>query len=349
MPPQLLLFAFATLTPAALVAAAGLAGGVWVTLALGYLLVFVALLDRIITQLTPATQGTEFPATNTLSAALGALHFPLLALTIWALATQPFGPFEKAGLFTAAGLFFGQVSNANAHELIHRPHRGLRKLGQWVYISLLFGHHTSAHPLVHHVHVATRADPSSARLGETYYRFAARAWRGSFRKGWQAESRRAAHIGQPWHRHPYLTYAAGSLICIVVAALLAGPMGLAAYLGLALMAQSQLLMSDYVQHYGLTRAIINGKPEPTGPAHSWNSPHVMSSALTMNAPRHSDHHMRPDKAYHALALPAAAPTLPRSLPTMAFIALIPPLWARIMDPRAQSWQNRASPSNVTQT
>ena len=58
------------------------------------------------------------------------------------------------------------------------------------YVAVLLGHYASAHVLVHHVQEATRADPSTARKGESLYRFMARAWRGSFREGFRAEHAR---------------------------------------------------------------------------------------------------------------------------------------------------------------
>ena len=76
--------------------------------------------------------------------------------------------------------------------------------------------------------------------------------------------------------------------------------------------------------------------EPVGTQHSWNSPHYFSSALMLNATRHSDHHAHPARPYPALALPGDAPLLPRSLPVMATIALVPPLWRRLMDPRVKA-------------
>ena len=61
--------------------------------------------------------------------------------------------------------------------------------------------------------------------------------------------------------------------------------------------------------------------------------------MTLNAPRHSDHHVTPARAYPALQLQAATmPMLPHSLPVMAVLALVPPLWRRIMDPRAARWR-----------
>lgn len=104
------------------------------------------------------------------------------------------------------------------------------------------------------------------------------------------------------------------------------------------------MITDYVQHYGLPRAPgPDGRPEPCGPQHSWNTPHAASSALMLNAPRHSDHHCRPRVAYPGLRLDTAAmPTLPHALPVMALIALWPRKWRQIMDPRAAQWQRGAA-------
>ncbi|MDX1780519.1 MAG: fatty acid desaturase, partial [Thalassovita sp.] len=107
--------------------------------------------------------------------------------------------------------------------------------------------------------------------------------------------------------------------------------------GVAGYAQIQMLLSDYVQHYGLRRALRpDGKPAPVGPEHSWNTPHWYSSALMLNAPRHSDHHMHPARHYPALRLAPDMPVLPQSLPVMAVVALWPPRWRKVMEPRLEA-------------
>ncbi|RYG90900.1 alkane 1-monooxygenase [Loktanella sp. IMCC34160] len=329
----MILFSVASLTPAALIALATLSGGGWALALLAYMAVFVPLLDLLVAGVTPPAEAEEFPAANALSVALALAHFAGLALAVWALSGPMLTLLEKVALFAGAGLWFGQVSNSNAHELIHRGGRALHRLGVAVYVSLLFGHHASAHVLVHHVRVATPDDPNSARLGEGFYRFALRAWIGSFRDGRRAETARMARAGRSMWRHPYLVYIGGALATCAIAIAIGGVGGLLALLCLAGYAQMQLLMSDYVQHYGLSRVPrADGKPEPVGDRHSWNSPHWYSSALMLNAPRHSDHHARPARPYPALEL-TDGPQLPRSLPVMAVLALWPRKWRQVMDRR----------------
>lgn len=336
MPPAAL-FSAITLLPVALLAAGGWLGGGWIVAAGLYLSGFAALLDQVLRLSgTPPTPGAA-PGrwADSLATVLALAHFALLALAIASVAgLTGLAPWERAVAFYGFGLFFGQVSNSNAHELIHRARRPLHLLGRWVYISLLFGHHCSAHPKVHHRYVATPDDPNSARLNESFYRFAVRAWIGSFRAGLAAERALQARAGKPLWQTPYISYIAGALALLALSAALAGPAGLAAHLGLAAYATLQLLMSDYVQHYGLRRAQgADGRYAPVTAAHSWNAPHVFSSLMMLHAPRHSDHHAHPATRYPALALPPGAPMLPAPLPTMATLALMPRLWKRVMNPR----------------
>ncbi|WP_322895117.1 MULTISPECIES: alkane 1-monooxygenase [unclassified Yoonia] len=337
MSRQTALFAFATLLPAGLIGIGAVQGGPWVLAAVLVLTLVTSLADRLL----PEDRSRDEDATGTaLAVVLALAHLALVPLVVWALAGDAISRLEKVGLFFAAGLYFGQVSNANAHELIHRPQRVLHRLGMWVYISLLFGHHTSAHVLVHHRHVATRQDPNTSRKGEGFYRYMIRAWAGSFKGGYRAEKDRLARIGRAAWRNPYWVYLGGGAGFIALAYLLGGAKGMVLYIALAGHAQMQLLLSDYVQHYGLTRKTrADGKAEPVAARHSWNSPHLYSSAMMLNATRHSDHHARPARVYPALELPPDAPVLPRPLPLMASIALVPPLWRRIMDPLADRWRD----------
>ena len=290
-------------------------------------------LDALVARVSPSAIGEEFPAADALSIVLAMGHYIVLASAVAGLAGNALGWAEKAALFLSAGMFIGQVGNSKAHDLVHRSNRSLRRLGRLVYRSHLFGHHGSAHLLVHHLAVAAPADPNTARAGESFYRFDPSAWIGSFRKGCRAESGRRARRGGGFWQHPYFDDLVATLALVLGALAYGGPAALAAVLALSAYATAQLLMSGYVQHYGLTRGLQEGgSPEPVGPQHSWDSPRWFTSGLMLNAPRHSDHHLNPQKPHPALEL-TSAPRLPYSLPVMATLALMPRLWRRVMDPR----------------
>lgn len=142
--------------------------------------------------------------------------------------------------------------------------------------------------------------------------------------------------------HPYLQYLAGAALALAWALALAGWVGVLWLLAIACYTQFQLALSDYVQHYGLRRRVDrHGRLEPMGPRHSWNARQWYSGAMMLNAPRHSDHHAHPGKTYPALEIEDDMPLLPRSLPVMGVVALIPPLWRKVMDPRLARWQSAA--------
>ena len=300
------------------------------------------LLDELVVLANdPAQDDKNFPTATLLTVILAISHFALMILAIIALTGGTGLPaWNRVVLFFAFGLFFGQVSNSNGHELIHQTSPRLRSLGHWVFISHLFGHHASAHPKVHHRFVGSVSDPNSAPLGMSFYRFAPRAWIGSFKQGFRVETKQwQVHPGG-WWTHPYVAHITGALACISMAFLLGGQWGIVVYVALAAYATTQLLMSDYVQHYGLRRlAKTDGQLEPVTARHSWNAPHWFSNFLMLAAPRHSDHHSHPGKHYPNLQIEESSPTLPRSLPTMGFIALTPKRWRRIMDPLAKRWEN----------
>jgi alkane 1-monooxygenase len=321
---------------------AGLAyGGLWLWAAVVYMTLLTLCLDQLIPLVPGTSDQAEFPGADRLLLTIGLGALILLPTATWAIAgPSGLSTTERILLFFATGFWLGQVGHPAAHELIHRSQRSLYRLGAAVYVALLFGQHASAHRLVHHRCVASPEDPNTARRGESFYRFAPRAWIGSFRQGLQAETALRARATHP-AIHPYAAYIAGSLAALAFSTLVAGLPGLLAWTGLALHAQSQILLSDYVQHYGLTRARLpDGKLEPVDARHSWNTAHWFTSAMMLNAPRHSDHHVHPSRPFPALHMPDTdqAPRLPWPLPLACALALSPRLWRRAIAPHLARWR-----------
>ncbi len=336
----MIFFTIATLVPVFLLLLGSAFGGWAVMAALAYITVFIWLLDRLVHRgVVQMAEGAEFPGGDGLLVALAFLHVPLMGGAVWAVGASGLGPWEKLGLVVGHGLFFGQVGHPCAHELIHRRARWKRALGRMVYVLILMGHHASSHLRVHHIHVGLTGDPASAPRGMGFWRYAWRAWAGSFRAGWRAETALRAR-GSGGGVHPYAVHIGGAFAVMAAAFALAGPDGVLALWAMAAYAQVQVLLSDYVQHYGLRRTLsADGRAEPVGARHSWNAPHFGSSAMMLNAPRHSDHHMNPLRPYPALRLDGDMPVLPYSVPVMAVVALYPRLWRRIMDPRLDTLSN----------
>lgn len=332
-------FGVASLSPALLLALGAVLGSGWALLALLWITLFLAVADRIARRLGLLQPMSEAgTAGERLALLVAAVHFPMLALALFALSGGTgLGFFGWLCTFLGFGLWFGQVSNATAHELIHRSARLPHQLGMWVYISLLYGHHTSAHRLVHHRFVATADDPNSAQLGESFPVFLLRAWPGEFMAGYEMEnSLREGKAQGGLSLHPYTVYLAGGALFVLLSGLLFGLGGFLVYLVLCAHTHVQLLLSDYVQHYGLSRRKTGpDEHEPFGPEHSWDAPDFVSGLMMLNAPRHADHHLHPARGFSELVLSpeGRAPLLPASLPVMATVALVPPLWRRMMDRR----------------
>lgn len=323
-------YALASLPALAFLLAGALWGGGWGALALVWLTLLAAGLDHLLAPPRGPAAHSALADPLCVLLAVGHLAFFVLAARAFGDATRSAG--EQVTLLLAGASFLGQVSHPNGHELIHRAPRALRRLGVAVYAAMLFGHHVSAHRLVHHVHVGTVGDPNTPRPGESFWTFLPRAWFGSFRAGLAAERARDARRRG---LNPYAWYVSGSGLSLLLAAWVGGAGGLVGYVLLALLAHVQILMSDYIQHYGLSRRYRpDGRLEPVAAHHSWNAPRGFTSYLMVNAPAHSDHHVHPDTPYDALVTPGGAPVLPWSMPVMAVIATMPRHWRRVMDRRA---------------
>jgi alkane 1-monooxygenase len=104
---------------------------------------------------------------------------------------------------------------------------------------------------------------------------------------------------------------------------------------------SVLEMFNYVAHYGLFRERnAVGSLEPFAPYHSWNSSNVMANPIIFNMGRHSDHHTRPSSLYETLRYIEGSPELPAGYAGSILLALVPPLWRRVMDPRVRDLRAR---------
>jgi alkane 1-monooxygenase len=262
-----------------------------------------------------------------------------LGLLGWSLvqASDPTrGGVEIVGLALSVGVCTGTVGITFAHELIHRASAWERALGELLLTAVSYPHFAIEHVLGHHRTVGTPVDPATARTGESFYRFLPRTVAGGLRSAWMLESQRVRRRrGAAWHpSNRMLRYLTVQLLLYGgVATLLGGP---AAWFlaGQATFAIAQLEVINYIEHYGLERRELRpGVYERVEAWHSWDSYHRVSNWLLINLAHHADHHCLASRRFPALSVREAAPALPAGYGAMFLLALAPPLWRRVMDPR----------------
>ena len=253
--------------------------------------------------------------------------------------TQPLPWWAWLALAVGAGASSGTGLTV-AHELGHKPNQ----LDQWggkIMCALTgYAHFCLEHNRGHHVRVATPDDPASARLGESYYRYVSREIPYVLVEGWELEAKRLEKKGLPfWHWKNDLLQ--GYAITLAMVAILVAFLGWAV-LPFLLIAFSvgwlHLSLANYVEHYGLKRDLKdNGRYGPCEPRHSWNTNHIVSNLMLFHLQRHSDHHANPLRPYQALRNFDDLPHLPSGYPGSFLLAVVPPLWRRVMDPKVKAW------------
>ena len=264
--------------------------------------------------------------------------------TLWAVTRSGhLVPLEKLGVFFGVGVLTGSVGIVYAHELMHQKNRAERWLADLLLATVLYSHFRSEHLLVHHPWVGTRRDAVTARYNEGFHRYFARVLATGLPSAWAAEKARLARRERgPFDRaNPFWRYLALQALALAAAFALGGWAGVGLFAVQALVAIWQLEMTNYVEHYGITRKYLGeGRYEPVGPQHSWNADHRLTSWQYINLQRHSDHHLKPARRYPLLQTypEAQAPQLPFGYTAMGFVAMVPPIWRRVMNPRVRKWR-----------
>jgi len=267
------------------------------------------------------------------------LLYGIVGAYIFLLENHALSAAEWLGLTLSVGIVVGANGINVAHELGHRSTQGEQLLSKILLLPALYQHFFVEHNRGHHKHVATDRDPASARLGENLYTFWWRSVTGSWHSAWAIERERLHKEGRPlWSwSNEMLRFALCQKLWLAGVFTLTGWRGL---LGAAAVAAVGILLLEtinYVEHYGLRRRLLDtGRYEPVGPQHSWNSDHEVGRILLYELTRHSDHHYKSTRKYQILRHMDESPQLPFGYPTSIVLALLPPLWFAVMNPRVRS-------------
>jgi len=268
----------------------------------------------------------------TLSVAPGMLA--AMVYGAWITSTLTGSPLEFIGVSASVGAMSGIVGITAGHELCHRASWLERICGRFLLCLVSYGHFYVEHTVGHHKHVATDEDPATARFGENFYAFLPRVVAGEFLSACRIEAERASRKGLSfWQCEIPMYLLFSTMVCLGLVQLF----GSCAVLFFGIQSMVAILLFEsvnYLEHYGLERRELSpGVHERVQPQHSWDSPARFTNHILFKLQRHADHHAHAGKRYQTLQAYDCSPQLPAGYATMIVLAMIPPLWRYVMDPR----------------
>lgn len=262
----------------------------------------------------------------------------LLMLTsfLFVIELTPMNSVSFVGKVFAMGLLCGVLGINIGHELGHRSSRMEQFLGEILLLTSLNTHFLPYHNEGHHREVATPDDAATAKKGQSLFSFWVTSHFGSYAKAWKIENKRMEKLG----KHPFslqnrmVVYSLANLILLGLIYYFAGTGVLLAFILASVIGILMLETVNYIEHYGLLRDVNEkGRYERVKHLHSWNSDHLIGRIMLFNLSRHSDHHYKASKKYQVLESLPQSPQMPTGYPGMMLLALVPPIWFRIMHRR----------------
>jgi alkane 1-monooxygenase len=258
--------------------------------------------------------------------------------------------YEFWGISISMGIFLGAMGINVAHELGHRDKAYERFMAKMLLLPNMYMHFIIEHNRGHHVNIATKEDPASARYNEILYFFWIRSVAMTYISAWRLEAKRLKNEGKSFfsYHNEMIIFQLAQLSYLFLVWYFGGILLLFSAILIAVVGFLLLETVNYIEHYGLSRKKLeNGRYERVQPWHSWNSNHVLGRLILFELSRHSDHHFKANRKYQVLRHFDESPQLPYGYPMSMLMSFIPPLWFAVMNPRVKSLEQEVQdlPSN----
>ncbi|RYH76232.1 alkane 1-monooxygenase [Flavobacteriaceae bacterium 144Ye] len=264
------------------------------------------------------------------------LVYGLLFFGIYEATTSTIETYEFVGLILSVGIVLGVNGINVAHELGHRQSTNERFIGKALLLPSLYMHFYIEHNFGHHLHAATPEDPATARYNQSVYSFWITSVFRQYGNAWNIQLKLLKNGKKEFFSAKndmfwYILLQIGYLFTMFV---LFGTLGLIFAFSAAIIGFILLETVNYIEHYGLLRLKTkSGRYERVKEIHSWNSNHVIGRIVLYELTRHSDHHFKSSKKYQVLDCHDESPQMPYGYPTSMVLAMLPPLWFKIMNKR----------------
>ncbi len=248
------------------------------------------------------------------------------------------------GAALSVGVHSGTSSIVIAHEMIHRKNTMWQWLGKFLLFTAGNVYFFVEHLKVHHKWVGTAKDPATARFGESLPAFYLRTTAGQIRDAWKLEKESLKKENKSvWNMNNYVfsSVILQFIFCVVVFYFV-GKYGLLVYLLQCIVANFLLEYTNYIEHYGLSR----NENERVNETISWQTDKVISRFFLIDLSRHSDHHYYASKPFHELQTYERSPVLPGGYASAIYMALIPPIWFRVVNKRLKEYEKSLKDENI---
>lgn len=317
-------------------------GGLWSYFTPVYAFIIIPILEILLPldSINFDTKTKEKKAVNKLFDWMLYANLPivygLLFYFLWSISQFIYAPYEITGLILSLGIVLGTNGINVGHELGHRQSSNERFLGKLLLLPSLYMHFYIEHNFGHHVHAATKEDPATARYNQSVYSFWLTSVSRQFIKAWKIQLKLLASENRSFFsvKNDMFWYQLLQLGYLVLVFLIFGRPTLWFALAAAVVGFLLLETVNYIEHYGLMRKKMHsGRYERVKEIHSWNSNHVLGRIILYELTRHSDHHYISSKKYQILDCHEDSPQMPFGYPTSMVLALLPPLWFKIMNKR----------------
>ncbi len=237
------------------------------------------------------------------------------------------------------GLMIGVIGTITGHELTHRTWDPVSMLvGRWLLAFSFDTVFSIEHVYGHHRYVSTTEDPATAPRGRNVYHPVVASTLKGNASAWKIEKRRLSRKGRAvwsWRNAMIRGHLMSGLLVICAFAMGGVPAALY-FVACAVWGKALLEIVNYMEHYGMVR---NPKTA-VQPRHSWNTNKRISSWTMFNLTRHSHHHAQGEVPYQDLKPFPEAPMMISGYLTTIVIAMIPPLWHKLMTPKVLEWDRK---------
>lgn len=264
------------------------------------------------------------------------LVFGLLIFGLYEVSQKSVDTYELVGMIISTGIVLGVNGINVAHELGHRQTTNERFVGKALLLPSLYMHFYIEHNFGHHLNAATPEDPATARYNQTVYSFWLTSVFRQYFSAWKIQNKLLKNYNRRFFsiNNDMLWFTIFQIMYLAIVFIVFGKIGFVFTVSSGIIGFLLLETVNYIEHYGLVRLKTkSGRYERVKEMHSWNSNHIIGRIVLYELTRHSDHHFKSSKKYQVLDCHEDSPQMPFGYPTSMVLAMLPPLWFKIMNKR----------------